>query len=51
MDEFRDSNFGMDERATGVSIPVMSSSVINLLYVLVCVGLLVAGWTAARTEY
>jgi len=31
MDEFWDSNFGMDERATGVSIPVMSSPLMNLL--------------------
>jgi len=47
MDGFWVSNFGIEERATGASIPVMSSSLMNLL----CVGLLVAGWTAARTEY
>jgi len=31
MDGFWFSNFGMDEMATGVSIPVMSSSLMNLL--------------------
>ena len=51
MDEFWDSNFGMDERAIGVSIPVMSSSLMNLLYVYGFVALLIVGWTAARTEY
>jgi len=30
---FRSSNFGMDDKATGVSIPVMSSSGMNFLYV------------------
>jgi len=51
MDEFWDSNFGMDDRATGVVlIPVMSSCFMNLLEVYGFDTLLVAGWTAARTE-
>jgi len=51
MDEFWDSNYGMGDRATGVSILVMSSSLMNLLQVYGFVALLLAGWTAARTEY
>jgi len=51
MDGFWDSNFGMDDRETGVSIPVMSSWQTYLVYVYGLFKCEVAGCRAAKMEY